>query len=245
MSEPPTKRRATAVGTRDGTNEPKWSNPDPYTVLPPVDDEQRKRKDVVKLIRKARRDADDAKIAEYNQVAANDDFISFGMDDEPAMVEETPPNSSTNWREGYGVGVPGAPAEPRAFSHLQHLHNQDNGAPGTNSQTAVADGLGPPPGLSQAATTSLDIAERFVLDTAPSKDHSSYQDAQDDPLGNRKRTHNDVIKGASGRLLLNNKKAPMVKPTGILLQEWVPSPVVDPTPWLQRTNLVTANAGFR
>lgn len=36
------------------TNEPRWSNPDPYTALPPVDESNRKHKDVVKLIRKAR-----------------------------------------------------------------------------------------------------------------------------------------------------------------------------------------------
>ncbi|KAK4695630.1 hypothetical protein P7C71_g2156, partial [Lecanoromycetidae sp. Uapishka_2] len=244
-SEPPAKRRATANGTRDGTSEPKWSNPDPYTVLPPVDDEQRKRKDVVKLIRKARRDADDAKDGQYNQVAANDDFISFSMDDDSAVIEDAPSSPSADWRVEYGVGVPGAPSQPRAFSHLQNLHNQANGAPGTNHPTPIADAMGPPPGLVQASTTPSNIPEEFVLDTTPFDGRDLSTNTQDDALGNRKRTHNDVIKGTSSRPMPNVKKGSMVKQTGSLLQEWVPSPVVDPTPWLQRTGLLTTNAGFR
>jgi non-canonical poly(A) RNA polymerase PAPD5/7 len=58
---------------------PRWSNPDPYTSLPPVDDSSRKRKDVVKLIRKARVET----AAAPGTVVANDqDFISFDIDDD-------------------------------------------------------------------------------------------------------------------------------------------------------------------
>lgn len=244
-SEPLAKRRAIATGARDGDNEPKWSNPDPYTVLPPLDDEQRKRKDVVRLIRKARKDADDAKTAEHNQVAANDDFISFGMDDEPARVEEAPSSLNAGWEDVSGVGVPGAPSQPRAFSHLQNLHNQNSGASATNDQIAVADGMGRMPGLAQVPIAPPGLPEQFVLDTVPSNGQDRLQDTQDDPLGNRKRSHNDVIKGASGKYMHSNKKGPNGKPTGNLLQHWVPSPLVDPTPWLQRTTLLTANTGFR
>ena len=55
----------------------RWSNPDPYTSLPPVDDPKRKHKDVVKLIRKARVET----TAAPGMGAANDqDFISFDFD---------------------------------------------------------------------------------------------------------------------------------------------------------------------
>ncbi|KIX02346.1 uncharacterized protein Z518_08287 [Rhinocladiella mackenziei CBS 650.93] len=54
---------------------PKWSNPDPYTSLPPPADQTTKRTDVLKLIRKARIGA-----ARNSQKAANeDDFISFDV----------------------------------------------------------------------------------------------------------------------------------------------------------------------
>ncbi|KAL4949963.1 hypothetical protein BDW69DRAFT_65851 [Aspergillus filifer] len=61
---------------------PKWSNPDPYTALPPPDETTGKRLDVVKLIRKARLAAN-AQPAKTDAVASNDDFISLaGLVDE-------------------------------------------------------------------------------------------------------------------------------------------------------------------
>ena len=60
---------------------PKWSNPEPYTALPPPSQGQRKKKDVVKLIRKARVVSEKSS-EKPNQVATNDDFISFDMDDD-------------------------------------------------------------------------------------------------------------------------------------------------------------------
>ena len=66
----------------EGASAPKWSNPDPYTSLPPVQDQSgepiAKRTDVLRLIRKARLDATStSKIA-----ADSDDFISFDMGDD-------------------------------------------------------------------------------------------------------------------------------------------------------------------
>src|SRR2546423_6614747 len=55
----------------------RWSNPDPYTSLPPLDDTTRKRKDVVKLIRKARVEP---AATPKNSVANDQDFISFDVD---------------------------------------------------------------------------------------------------------------------------------------------------------------------
>ncbi|KAF1948039.1 hypothetical protein EJ02DRAFT_440192 [Clathrospora elynae] len=72
----------------DGDSVPKWSNPDPYTALPPPEETTGKRTDFVKLIRKTR-NQDAEKAAGHNSVAANDDFISFG--DEDGAVEEDPP----------------------------------------------------------------------------------------------------------------------------------------------------------
>ncbi|KAJ6109528.1 hypothetical protein N7486_001763 [Penicillium sp. IBT 16267x] len=84
----PRKRRA--LGS-DGQNDssvlllppaptPKWSNPDPYTALPPPDESQHKRVDVVKLIRKARL-ANTAPSKHNDAVVDNQDFISLGMMD--------------------------------------------------------------------------------------------------------------------------------------------------------------------
>lgn len=77
---------------------PRWSNPDPYTALPPVDDSNRKHKDVVKLIRKAR--VETAAVPVMG--AANDqDFISLDFDGDDVITGQYSP-------------PPGAPTGPKS-----------------------------------------------------------------------------------------------------------------------------------
>lgn len=70
----PMKKRKLASGPQTPIEQPAWSNPDPYTSLPPLPETNGKRRDVVKLIRKARNESDknDSFAADQN------DFISFG-----------------------------------------------------------------------------------------------------------------------------------------------------------------------
>lgn len=229
--EPAAKRRAlTSIfqNARDGASEPKWSNPDPYTVLPPVD-EQRKRKDVVKLIRKARKEAENT-AAELNQVAANDDFISFGVEDDGAAASPSP---SVDEQESFGSGVPGALSGPRSFSHLQNLHGQE--LPKTTVESISTVSLGPQSSLAQA---SARVAEEIVLDTPQdqSASYNGFAPGGDEALGNRKRTYDDNIKG---------QKKGAAQINGSILRNWVPLSGMNPTPWLRNTGTLTANAGFR
>lgn len=89
------KRRK--IGQSDGVAESKmiWSNPDPYTSLPPPPDSNDKRVDVVKLIRKARNEA----VGQSSTSADQDDFISFDTIDDDQFA---PPSN--------------APAGPKADS---------------------------------------------------------------------------------------------------------------------------------
>lgn len=246
--EPSAKRRALMPRHRnahDGAGEPKWSNPDPYTVLPPVDDSQRKRKDVVKLIRKARKEAE-VTAGERNQVAANDDFISFGMEDEtPELAEETRSNPDVDGLERDGAGMPGAPIGPRKFSHLNNLHSSD--VPGISGPYISAQSLGPPPDLTQLSTAH---ASRTLPDTGLSVAGNSTKDGvmivdrtDDTPLGSRKRTHDDVIKETTPRWAKPARKGNRLE--GSVLAEWIANEDIDSTPWLRREDHLTANAGFR
>lgn len=253
--EPPKKRRNVGLGKRHsagGDSEPKWSNPDPYTVLPPVDEEARKRKDVVKLIRKSDLHTA-AKASQHNQVAANDDFISFGFeDDEVSIRNEAPPSPSSVDQDDYGVGESGPPSGPRQqFSHLENLHGQaSEDAPGTNGKAETANSLGPPPAFFEFAPL---VPEDIVVDTQLSHgiilpenskgaNASAYLPHDDGALGNRKRNHDDEIKGEKVR---SRKKAGFGQANGSVLPEWVPSQNTDPVPWLRRSDHITANAGFR
>jgi len=229
--EPAPKRRAltnTSQNARDGASEPKWSNPDPYTVLPPVD-EQRKRKDVVKLIRKSRKENEGSATA-LNQVAANDDFISFGMEDDEVAAPSSP---SLDGRDSFGGGVPGAPSAPRSFSHLQNLHGQEPLE--ISDQPAFARSLNPLPRTAQDLTN---VPVEIVLDTPYDQSTSNAKIVRggDEGLGSRKRTRDDNIKGyKNGASHIN----------GSILHDWVPLPGTNPTPWLRKPETLTANAGFR
>lgn len=95
----PRKKRAvesnnTPVPDTATESKPKWSNPDPYTALPPPDETQNKKVDVVKLIRKARLAASE-KPAKTDAVVSNEDFISLaGLVDENE-ISNPPENAPT------------------------------------------------------------------------------------------------------------------------------------------------------
>jgi non-canonical poly(A) RNA polymerase PAPD5/7 len=80
--EPSHKRaRLTVEQSTSDNNAPKWSNPDPYTALPPETATQGKKKDVVRLIRKSRVQEKEVRTSLPSESA---DFISFDTDDSDA-----------------------------------------------------------------------------------------------------------------------------------------------------------------
>ena len=185
----PAKRQAIEKVPGEGSSTapaaPKWSNPDPYTVLPPVDEEARKKRDVVKMIRKARI-AIEEETQTKTEVSANNDFISFGGDEE----EEEDDSSSG--------GV------------------------------LIVDQVG----RSSARRRGVDQADLDILGTVDS----------DPAFGNRKRTYDDHIRSHQPRYV---RKKPMGdKPTGALLDEWIPSRGSNPIPWVVDVDPSTS-AAFR
>lgn len=96
--------RTQSTNRADGDSVPKWSNPDPYTVLPPPEETTGKRIDFVKLIRKAKNSVAEQSDA-TNAVAANHDFISFGDDDnedasEPLVIPTEPASFRSQHLQG-------------------------------------------------------------------------------------------------------------------------------------------------
>ncbi|KAI9151524.1 topoisomerase family TRF4 [Paramyrothecium foliicola] len=84
--EPSRKRtRTSAVTSESADAAPKWSNPDPYTALPCPDAGDRKKKDMVKLIRKARVEESAAKPAATTKA---ENFISFDSSEDDEEEEE-------------------------------------------------------------------------------------------------------------------------------------------------------------
>ena len=233
-SEPPSKRRAmtsNSSGARNGMREPKWSNPDPYTVLPPIDEAARKKKDVVKLIRKARKDTEEMS-DKYNPVVANEDFISFGIDKDD--LQTALPNSITDNEVPNGLSVLGAPMGPGEFSHLHHLYDQPHPQVAWSANhpiSAKSPGL-----LPRVAQIIPRRSGEFVLDLGHFGQQITSSYSGDENLGSRKRTHDDSIKGQMRCSTHNN---------GSILHEWRPIAGADPVPWLRRIDTITVNAGYR
>lgn len=84
--EPSRKRTRTSLSTAAGNSVPKWSNPDPYTAIPPESATQTKKKDVVAMIRKARVTTKEEASASIPTEAA--DFISCDFDSTEAEESE-------------------------------------------------------------------------------------------------------------------------------------------------------------
>lgn len=86
---------------------PKWSNPDPYTSLPPLSDADAnaKRTDVLKLIRKARVEAQNR----TETVSNANDFISFDVDASELSDAQDSAEESVEQSMGTRMSLPGAP----------------------------------------------------------------------------------------------------------------------------------------
>ncbi len=143
-AEPPRKKRARndkQQADAAKTETPKWSNPDPYTALPPEDEPQRKRKDVVKLIRKARVVTSQSGTS-TNVVASTDDFISLNFD------EDTPMNGNGDTESDVSEDTrrvrDQAPTGPSSGRRNQVPTNGAR-APGSAQPTLVAGSMGAPP----------------------------------------------------------------------------------------------------
>ncbi|KAI1387351.1 uncharacterized protein F4822DRAFT_406191 [Hypoxylon trugodes] len=132
--EPASKRArtsATATTTKLEEDVPRWSNPDPYTALPPPDESTRKKKDMVQLIRKARVEA------EAKQPAAQIeglDFISCDFDDDKEYEPSTFNSNSAHRAPDSGAIAPATIQSTPLTSHPAHdAHNARTGARDKNS----------------------------------------------------------------------------------------------------------------
>lgn len=97
---------------------PRWSNPDPYTALPPPDETQHKRPDFVKLIRKAKLQYDPAEAKEKDAVAENEDFISLGAFDD-LLESERPPENAPKGPKSMQNNEPAAASKKRQRDDAQ------------------------------------------------------------------------------------------------------------------------------
>ncbi|KAF2145059.1 uncharacterized protein K452DRAFT_306001 [Aplosporella prunicola CBS 121167] len=248
--QPPTKKsRADASDKADGDAAPRWSNPDPYTVLPPPDESQTKKRDVVKMIRKAKVAAEQ-EAPPKSPVAQNADFISLNFDDEP-QDEENDRSSEGSDNEDSSKDVRGTSGT--SFSHLDHLHpnrstlppkpaSSENTVPQDSSTSFNAASLGPPPSLPQLPPLPYSVAGLDVWPPPPppppapmnakGQKKDLYLEDLDDlkplpplPPQGRKRKRGEVIDGG-------------------IVESWIPRDRASSTPWCTIDHSGTENMGY-
>ncbi|MCJ1306618.1 hypothetical protein MMC25_000261 [Agyrium rufum] len=209
-------------GVSEQPTKPKWSNAEIFTALPPPDDSNRKKKDVVKLIRKARL----AKIEEAASAKKDftgDDFISLSFGDEMPAVE------AELILPTMGQGMPGAPSGPRTIRPQEpsNASSAVDHAPGTEVTVVTASALGPPPALAPNGTTTTET--HSLVGILASKKRKA--DAIDNILVPRPPKKQKGVGKTSG---------------GSVLPEWNAKNTNDPVPWLEPNRMVaTESQGFR
>ncbi|TVY76069.1 Non-canonical poly(A) RNA polymerase [Lachnellula suecica] len=226
---------------------PKWSNPDPYTALPPPDESQRKKKDVVKLIRKAR-----VTNSAENTVkpVETDDFISFDFGDDQAM----------DLTDEVGNGVPGAPTGPRTnqtqlTNNLQlrdssHTQNKPRDEPSRSSALAPTTSYQepsrvhalPPKPMGPNTVNGESSRVQVQLPTRPPKKSAAVIDLTSDPnLGSRKRNVRDEIRGPPK---IHGRPGRGVPSKGHIVDSWKVRPDSPATPWIGMDHSKSANMGL-
>ncbi|OAA70702.1 PAP/25A-associated-like protein [Cordyceps fumosorosea ARSEF 2679] len=136
--EPSTKRQRTGAAAESAAQAPKWSNPDPYTALPCPEDTTHKRRDVVKLIRKARLE-EKGKLAAPSQA---EDFLSFDpTEDEDETSEES--DSDSESEPDYEPPPPALPSDQAPTKvTLSHALPQRPPMPEISSSASTSNPLG-------------------------------------------------------------------------------------------------------
>ncbi|MCJ1398903.1 hypothetical protein MMC11_002104 [Xylographa trunciseda] len=203
---------------------PKWSNPEYYTALPPPDESQRKKRDVVKLIRKARVSIEKASNMN-SQVATNDDFISFGAEEDAAKEIIGSSNLGLSQSQFNALAVPD-PAHSSTFNQPQYSADTIH-APGTNGQTLSSTELGPPPSKVAALTVNYIGTAAEVLE------------------GNLKRKRSVDISDTGSLRAPKRKKGTGPFSNGYVIDEWVSPKPLNPIPWVIRDHRMTEQPGFR
>lgn len=228
----PAAKRVRLADDQAAQAAPKWSNPDPYTALPPPDETQRKKKDVVQMIRKARVEAESKK---DNGASEGVEFISFDFSDEDNDDSKVPNEDLPK-----GSGVPNAPTGPRASLATSGLSTS---LPPRPPQISVLQGLPQQQGSARGTESFAPSSSQLQ---APAGKHTNTKAPVDlsasTNLGSRKRTADDQIKERPHQRLLKGKK---MKADASIEGGWQAIDDEEACPWVERDHSSEPNMGVR
>lgn len=137
-AQPTAKRARTSANSASADEAPKWSNPDPYTALPPEQDPDKKKKDVVQLIRKAR--VEPAKSTRTSLLADDEDFIrcDSGSEDDGDEEEFIDPLTYSHQRSN-NQGAPQPTATAQAAPASSSVSGKTSAVPAVSKALKRVD----------------------------------------------------------------------------------------------------------
>jgi non-canonical poly(A) RNA polymerase PAPD5/7 len=224
--EPPHKRAR--LGVQQSTSEsvtPKWSNPDPYTALPPETVPQGKKKDVVQLIRKSRVQTNPVRTSLPTETA---DFIALDLDSEESEAgnEAEAPTES--------------PEAPEAPDEVITISDDDQSIDGeeeaSESEISAPSGPGEPVTHRQDAFISPSDLATFTLASSRKRTHDGEIKMPHAPLKQATR------KRGAGAILKEWRPTPEMHPTPWLERDhsdsanmavWLHKEIVDFYEWIK------------
>lgn len=209
-------RKRARVGAVTEHAAPKWSNPDPYTALPPPETLGAPKKDIVQVIRKAKVDAQNNSSKPVQESA---DFISFDdLDDDASASEE----------ESGAVSDASSPATPPprpAISHFSHRTDFHQTIPSAST-------VPPRPRRDVARTTS---ASMDVNGGPPAPPPGMVMPSDDELIAQIE---------DSSRGMKRRRKEERRSGKGAVVEEWERNDS-DPTPWCRIDHRQTSNTALR
>ncbi|KAL6870360.1 hypothetical protein J3F83DRAFT_735998 [Trichoderma novae-zelandiae] len=218
--EPAKKRTRTAVADESGDAAPKWSNPDPYTALPCPDESTRKKRDVVKLIRKARLEDNTTKPAAPTEA---EDFLAFDFSDDDARSQGDQDGS----KPAAAASKPPAPP-PEKNVEL--------------SSKVLAKLPPPPPPPPTSASSNRPWAAGINTLSLPPKPVAPQGFPDSGPLGSRKRTFDDEIIEPPDYKLNRGNMGPA---RGHVVSDWRVKDGEERCPWATTDHSATTDMTFR
>ncbi|GAP89487.1 putative DNA polymerase sigma [Rosellinia necatrix] len=251
----PAKRQRTdlsaAAAAQDAPK--KWSNPDPYTALPPP--ESTRKKDVVQLIRKARVQAEAQKPAVSSEAA---DFIScdFSDDDGTAnaqdrVAETVQPSAPSRLPDALlARSYPSSsslPPKPPTSASASASASASHHAPLLPSQKAQTTQSLPlvPLGSANSSNANSSSANLSNANSSNNAAPAPTDLAPSASLGNRKRTIDDEIKLPAKPPHAPLKKVNRMPSGGVVSLIWKPVSGQDPCPWAVDDHSGVPNMGTR
>jgi hypothetical protein len=212
------------------TGRPQWSNAELYTALPPTEETNRKKKDVVKLIRKARVNASVA-VKNTAPVADDADFISFGFDDDSV---EFPIHAEHNNTLSKGLSSE-VPTNSHAAALVQTSATSDAPRPtGPSISTLPLDAATGGVGADTLEIDSSTTAAEFNKSAA-----SQLLELKPDRKRKRVDADDADVKPPV------HKKGRGHAPTGQMLPHWAGGDPRKALPWLRKGTRSTDNVALR